>query len=89
MVGAEFCIQSLAGLSGEDFDRCYAKAQWVAHLDAVATFEAEAERGLDAETKAFAAKTLPHVKEHLKTIKPIAMRYEKEQPTRTEGSSNR
>ena len=26
----EFCAQSLAGLSGEEFDRCYAKAQLVA-----------------------------------------------------------
>ena len=26
--------------------------------------------------KALAAKGVPHIKEHLKTIKPIAMRYE-------------
>lgn len=75
---AAFCGQSLAGLSGEEFDRCYAKAQLLAHMDAAAAFEAEAERGLDADMKAFASKTLPHIKEHLKTIKPIAMRYEKE-----------
>ena len=31
---AQFCAQSLAGLSGEEFDRCYAKAQLVAHMDA-------------------------------------------------------
>ena len=42
--GHQFCAQSLAGLSGEDFDRCYAKAQLVVHMDSVAKFEAEAER---------------------------------------------
>lgn len=78
---ARFCAQSLAGLSGEEFDRCYAKAQLVVHMDAVATFEAEAERGLDPDMKALAAKALPHIKDHLKMIKPIAERYEKEKPS--------
>src|SRR3954469_7770201 len=32
-VRAQFCAQNLAGLSGEQFDRCYAKAQLVAHMD--------------------------------------------------------
>jgi putative membrane protein len=77
---AKFCAESLAGLSGEDFDRCYAKAQLVAHMDSVAAFEAEAERGLDPNLKAFASKSLSHIKEHLQEIKPIAMKYEKEKP---------
>ena len=72
---AKFCYQSLAGLSGEEFDKCYAKAQMVVHLDAMAAFEAEAERGQDADMKAFAAKTLPHIKEHFHEIKPIAVKY--------------
>src|SRR4051812_6451849 len=33
---AQFCAQSLAGLSGQEFDRCYAKAQLISHMDAVA-----------------------------------------------------
>ena len=74
--GAQFCSQSLAGLSGEEFDACYAKAQLVAHLEAVSTFEAEAERGQDPEMKELATKGLSHIKEHLMTIKPIAMKYE-------------
>jgi len=77
-VRSQFCAESLAGLSGEDFDRCYAKAQLVAHMDSVAMFEAEAERGTDPDVKALAAKALPHIKSHLKTIKPIAQRYMKE-----------
>jgi putative membrane protein len=83
---AQFCAQSLAGLSGEDFDRCYAKAQLVIHMESVATFEAEAERGMDGTLKAVAAKALPHIKEHLAAIKPIAMKYEKEKPS-TEGAA--
>jgi len=79
--GHSFCAQSLAGLSGEEFDRCYAKAQLVIHMDSVAKFEAEAERGQDPDLKALAAKGLPHIKDHLKEIKPIAMRYEKEKPS--------
>ena len=66
------------GLCGEEFDKCYAKAQLVMHMDAVAAFEAEAHRGQNPNIKALAAKALPVIKEHLKTIKPIAMRYEKE-----------
>ncbi len=79
--GHQFCAQSLASLSGEEFDRCYAKAQAVLHMDTVSKFEAEAERGQDPDVKALAAKSLPHIKEHLKMIKPIAMRYESEKPS--------
>jgi len=77
-VKSQFCAQSLAGLSGEKFDHCYAKAQLTAHMEAVATFEAEAERGQDPDVKALASQALPKIKEHLRMIKPIAMRYEKE-----------
>ena len=62
---ARFCAESLAGLSGEEFDKCYAKAQLVIHMDAVAMFEAEAKRGQDPDIKALAAKALPKIKEHL------------------------
>jgi len=84
---AQFCAESLAGLSGEKFDKCYAKAQLVVHMDSVAIFEAEAERGQDPQIKALAAKALPRIKEHLNMIKPIAMKYEKEGPQG--GSSER
>ncbi len=86
---AEFCAESLAGLSGEKFDECYAKAQLVIHMDAVAMFEAEAQRGQDPDIKALAASALPIIKEHLKTIKPIAMRYEKEKEKNEDSSAVR
>jgi putative membrane protein len=74
---ARFCVESLSGLSGEEFNKCYAKAQLVLHMDAVAAFEAEAYRGQDLDIKALAAKALPAIKEHLQKIKLIATRYEK------------
>jgi putative membrane protein len=75
---AQFCAKCLARLTGPEFDKCYAKAQFFAPLDAVAMFKAEAERGQDPGMKALAARALPKIKQHLKTIKPIAMRYEDE-----------
>jgi putative membrane protein len=83
-VCAQFCTQNLKGVAREHFDKCYAKAQLAAHLQALAAFEAEAERGQDATMKAFASKSLPHIKEHLKTIKPIVMRFEKEKENGSE-----
>lgn len=85
---AQFCAQSLAGLSGEEFDRCYAKAQFLMHMDAVAMFEAEAERGRDPQIKALAAKLLPTIQEHLAMIQPIAMQAEQEKPS-TGGAADR
>lgn len=86
---AQFCADSLAGLSGGKFDKCYAKAQLVAHMDSLAMFEAEAERGQDPQMRALAAKVVPSIKEHLKQIKPIAQRFEKEgsEQERSEDSS--
>jgi hypothetical protein len=44
-------------------------------MDAVAQFEAESQRGIDPDMKALAARALPRIQEHLKTIKPIAKKY--------------
>jgi putative membrane protein len=71
-----FKLQSLAGLSGAEFDKCFAEAQLVAHKEAKGIFEAQAKRGRDPEVKALAAKGLQHIMSHLETIKPIAMKYE-------------
>ena len=75
-VGHEFCAQSLAGLSGEEFDHAYAHAQMTNHMAAIAAFKAEAEWGQDPEVKAWAAKTLPGLEEHARELRPIAMHHE-------------
>lgn len=77
--GCQFTLQALAGESGDDFDRCYAKAQTIAHMQALAAFTAESERGQDPDIKAFAARHRPHIQEHLDKIKSICERYEKDQ----------
>lgn len=86
-VRSAFCAESLHGLSGEEFDRCYARAQLIVHLDALAAFESEAERGLDPDVKAMAARTVPRIKSHLEMIRPIAKKYmwEKENVSREHG----
>ena len=43
----------------------YDQIQVTAHQDAVALFEAYAKAGDDAQLKTWAAKTLPHLKQHL------------------------
>ena len=75
--GHQFCGQNLEGLSGEEFDTAYAVTQHVLHMDTIAMFEAEAERGQDPDMKALAAKALPHIIGHTKELKPIALPYDK------------
>jgi putative membrane protein len=73
---------ALSGITGEDFDRCYAKLQHAAHICTVELFEAEAKRGQDPDVKAWAAKMLPTLKQHKMQAKEICERHEKtEKPT--------
>lgn len=58
-------IDKMGKKTGADFDRDYAKHMVNAHKSAVALFEKTAKSGKDADVKAFAAKTLPTLKQHL------------------------
>ena len=58
-------LDDLKAKNGKDFDRSYDQSQVKGHKDAVALFEAYAKSGDDPELKSWAAKTLPHLKEHL------------------------
>jgi len=51
--------------NGTDLDEDYVKKMVSAHKDAVELFEKEADKGKDAETKAFARATLPKLQHHL------------------------
>jgi len=80
----------LGGLQGEEFDCAYAKQQFAAHICTVALFKAEAERGADPDVKAFASKTLPHLKEHLHMahgLAKAAMEKEKEKEKKDSSES--
>jgi len=67
--------RKLEGLSGAAFDREYMTKMHADHRKTIALFEKEAQSGRDPELKAFAAKTLPTLQEHLKMVqhgKPAA-----------------
>jgi putative membrane protein len=59
-------VQRLSALSGKEFDRAYMETMVSDHEKAVSDFQTEANTGADAEVKAFAAKTLPTLKQHLR-----------------------
>ena len=61
----------LAKLKGAAFDKAYMSHMVKAHLEAVAQFQQEAKAGQDADVKAWAAKTLPTLQEHLKLASSI------------------
>lgn len=59
-------VDKLSKLSGEQFDKAYAKNMVKDHRKDVAEFQAEAQNGMDPNIKQFAATTLPVLQEHLK-----------------------
>ena len=58
-------MKKMQGLSGPAFDKHYMDHMVADHKQDIAAFEKEAKSGKDPEVKAFAAKTLPTLKEHL------------------------
>jgi len=58
--------QRLEKLSGAEFDRAYIDVMIKDHQKDIKEFERQATNGSDPELKAFAAKTLADLKEHLK-----------------------
>jgi putative membrane protein len=64
-------LDKLNGLNGADFTKAYEDMQVSAHKDAVSLFERYAKGGDNADLKAFAAKTLPHLRDHLKMAQDL------------------
>ncbi len=62
---AEAMARDLGKLKGQAFDRKYIDHMVDDHKKAIALFEKEAQSGGDAQSKAFAQKTLPTLREHL------------------------
>lgn len=58
-------MQKMSALSGEKFDREYAKMMVSEHKKTVSEFQKESVRGADPDIKAFAAGKLPALREHL------------------------
>ena len=59
-------MAKLEKLSGAQFDRAYMDDMVADHKQDVAEFRKEANSGKDSDIKAFAAKTLPTLEDHLK-----------------------
>jgi putative membrane protein len=64
-------LDQLQKLGADKFDATYASMQVQAHEEAVKLFETYASTGDDAQLKAWAAKTLPALKEHLQHAKAL------------------
>ncbi len=64
-------MTKLSGMSGDMFDKEYTKMMVKDHEKAVALFQSQAGSGTDADSKAFATKTLPTLQKHLDMIKAI------------------
>ncbi len=67
-------IDDLMTKKGDEFDKDYMKLMVEDHEEDVEKFEKEAEKGKAAEIKAFAAKQVPTLKQHLEMAKSIKNR---------------
>jgi len=64
-------MDKLQGLTGAEFDKAYMDAMVEDHEKTVDLFQAQADDGDDADVKAFAAKTLPKIRQHLEMAEKI------------------
>lgn len=64
-------LDQMKGLSGKEFDTAFDRAQLEGHQQAVALFENYAKNGDNPDLKKWAAKTLPHLKQHLKMAEKL------------------
>jgi putative membrane protein len=67
-------LNKFARMRGGDFDSQFMNHMVKHHEKNIALFEKEAQDGQDPDLKAFAAKTLPTLKEHLQMAKQIVER---------------
>jgi putative membrane protein len=69
--GHKAVYDRLVKLSGAEFDRSYVREMVAGHKKAVDALSRESASGKDAEVKAWAAKTLPTIREHLRMIEEL------------------
>jgi putative membrane protein len=65
-------MDKLSAMSGTDFDKAFMKQMVKDHEAAVKLFQRESDRGTDADSKAFAAKTLPTLQNHLQMARTLS-----------------
>ena len=64
-------VTKLSAKTGADFDKDFSKMMLKDHEKAVDLFEKQSTKGTDPELKAFAAKTLPALQEHLQMARAL------------------
>ncbi len=64
-------MENLQNASADDFDDRYIDQQTAAHQEALTLLRTYADRGDNAQLKAFAAKTAPAVEQHLAHVKQL------------------
>ena len=64
-------VTKLSSMSGAEFDRAYGKMMLSDHNKDVSEFEKQSNKGTDPDLKAFAAKTLPTLQEHLQMARAL------------------
>jgi putative membrane protein len=67
-------MNKLSGLSGDAFDREYVKMMVKDHEKDVKEFEKASTKAQDPDVRAFAAKTLPTLRDHLQQVRDIQSR---------------
>jgi putative membrane protein len=65
-------IDKVSKLSGDEFDRQYVQGMISDHRSDIKKFQNQSQRGKDPALRAFATKTLPTLKEHLKLAETTA-----------------
>lgn len=70
-------ILELKALTGDTFNKAYAKQALADHKEAVSLFEKASADLDDADLKAFAAKTLPTLKHHLEEAEKLEAKFSK------------
>ena len=83
----------LNALSGDQFDKEFVKVMVKDHEKAVSLFQKQADRGTDADVKAWAAKTLPALQGHLEMAKALndkmkSMKSSKKNSNSADGNMN-
>jgi len=64
-------VDKLTGLSANEFDRAYMQEMVEGHKMVAELFEHQATSGKDANLKAYASETLPHIRQHLQKAQQI------------------
>lgn len=71
-IGHDQTIEHLSRLKGHSFDRAFLLDEVQSHKTTITMFKTEAEKGENADVKAWAKSMIPTLEEHLKTAETLS-----------------